>query len=104
MNKAQTIHINWYAVIDIISAMLAWGIFFFLRKWILNEPFLLNSELQIDNNFWKGLFLIPLGWSILYALTGTYQHLYKKSRLLEFTKTFVVSLLGVTVIFFLILL
>ena len=104
MNKTKTIHINWYAIIDIISAMFAWGLFFFLRKWILNEPIVLDGKLQIDNNFWKGLFLLPLGWSILYALTGTYQHLYKKSRLLEFTTTFVISLVGVTVIFFLIIL
>ncbi|HEU4469754.1 MAG TPA: sugar transferase, partial [Flavisolibacter sp.] len=39
-----------------------------------------------------------------YALSGSYHSIYKKSRLTELTKTFVYSLIGCTVLFFLFLL
>ncbi|MDP9230550.1 MAG: sugar transferase, partial [Bacteroidota bacterium] len=54
--------------------------------------------------FWLGIIFIPLGWLTLYTLVGTYQSLYKKSRLLEFTATFVCSLIGCVVLFFLFIL
>jgi polysaccharide biosynthesis protein PslA len=43
-------------------------------------------------------------WVLYYFLIGNYGSLYKKSRLKEFTTTFVSSLMGCTLIFFLILL
>ncbi len=104
MNNSKSIHISWYAFVDIITAMLVWGTFYFVRKWLLEEPLKINDELQIDANFWRGLFLVPLGWLILYSLSGTYLQLYKKSRLLEFTRTFITSLFGVTALFFLLIL
>lgn len=104
MDKSKPIHIKWYAIVDVITALLAWCSFFFLRKWMLDEPFTKDGQLQIDINFWRGIFLVPLGWLILYSILGTYQHLYKKSRLLEFTHTFITSLLGVTILFFLLIL
>ena len=45
--------------------------------------------------------LVPVGWLILYAMIGTYHSLYKKSRLSEFTTTFVCSLIGCVVLFLL---
>lgn len=104
MDKSKPIHIRWYAIVDVITALLAWCCFFFLRKWMLDEPFKKDGQLQIDINFWRGIFLVPLGWLILYSILGTYQHLYKKSRFLEFTNTFITSLLGVTVLFFMLIL
>ena len=47
-----------------------------------------------------GLLLIPAGWIIFYALTGTYHSLYKKSRLNEFSSTALISLIGCTILFF----
>src|SRR5262249_51123499 len=40
------------------------------------------------------LLAVPGGWLILYTLAGTYHSLYKKSRLSEFTLTFVCSIVG----------
>ena len=104
MNKSKPIHIKWYAIIDVITALITWCCFFFMRKWMLDEPFKKDGQLQIDVNFWRGIFFVPLGWLILYAVLGTYQHLYKKSRFLEFTNTLITSLLGVSIIFFLLIL
>ena len=87
----------WYAVADYGSAALAWGSFYFARKAILEEPF------TIEAKFWLGIFFIPVGWLVLYALIGSYQNIYKKSRLSEITNAFVCALLGCTVLFFLFL-
>jgi polysaccharide biosynthesis protein PslA len=100
MNSGKQISIAWYAVTDFITAALAWGCFFFIRKWLLKEAIADAGELQVNTTFWLGITLIPVGWLILYTLVGSYRFLYKKSRLFEFTSTFVCSLIGCIVLFF----
>jgi exopolysaccharide biosynthesis polyprenyl glycosylphosphotransferase len=100
MSSRKLISIAWYAVIDFITAALTWGCFFFIRKWLLKESIAEQGALQINTNFWLGITLIPAGWLILYTLVGSYRGLYKKSRLFEFTSTFICSLLGCIVLFF----
>ncbi|HEY6955573.1 MAG TPA: hypothetical protein VI385_10030, partial [Flavisolibacter sp.] len=92
------IHPSWYAVADYVTASIAWMIFFFLRKTLLHQPW------QTDEHFWLGILIIPAGWLLLFALIGSYNSLYKKSRLKEFTTTFVCTLIGCIVLFFLLLL
>ena len=104
MQKSRHIPITWYAVIDFFMAILAWVIFYFLRKKLLNEPLIEDSQLLIGKTFWLGIIIIPTAWLILYALTGTYHSLYKKSRLTELTNTFVISLVGSIVLFFILIL
>lgn len=87
----------WYAVADYSSAALAWAVFYFVRKVLLDEAF------SIDHTFWLGTFIVPVGWLVLYALVGSYQNLYKKSRLAELTAAFGIALLGCTGLFFLFL-
>lgn len=94
------ISIAWYAVIDIITAALAWACFFFIRKALLHQTIADAGQLQINLKFWLGVTFIPVGWLILYTLTGSYHSLYKKSRLYEFTGTFIWSLIGCIVLFF----
>lgn len=77
--------------------MFAWASFYFVRKWLLSEPYTVNYK------FWLGVLFIPAGWLILYGLIGSYQSLYKKSRLSEVTNAFVCALIGCTVLFFLFL-
>jgi polysaccharide biosynthesis protein PslA len=104
MNSGKQISIAWYAVIDFITASLAWGCFFFIRRLLLNQPTIEGGQLQTDDKFWLGIALIPVGWLMLYTLVGSYRHFYKKSRLFEFTSTFVCSLIGCIVLFFSLLL
>jgi len=84
----------WYAVSDYLMAAVAWGLFYFLRQNLTGEPHF------IDEKFWLGIFFVPAGWLILYALTGSYNSIYKKSRLAEATATFLCSLIGSVVLFF----
>lgn len=88
----------WYAIADYLSGAVAWASFYFVRKQLLDE---VNT---IDYRFWLGVVTIPVGWLILFGLVGSYHSIYKKSRLTEFTKTFVCSLIGCIVLFFLFLL
>lgn len=100
MKSGKQISIGWYAVIDFFAASLAWATFFFVRKWLLHETVDDESQIISNNNFWFGILFIPLGWLSLFTLVGSYRRLYKKSRLFEFTSTFISCLIGSIVIFF----
>lgn len=98
MKFKKYIHPFWYALFDYITAITAWMVFYFLRKNLLHQLF------ATDKKFWLGSFLIPAAWLLLYALIGSYHSVYKKSRLTEFTKTFLCAVVGCIVLFFLFLL
>src|ERR1051325_9946104 len=98
MSLKKYIHPYWYTIADYMMAAIAWMIFFFLRKLVLDQP------LQTDQKFWLGIFFIPAGWILIYALVGSYHSIYKKSRLAEFTTTFICTLIGCVTLFFLFLL
>ena len=104
MKSGKQISVTWYAVIDFVTASLAWAFFFFIRKWVLKETITDQGEIIVNNKFWLGIIFIPLGWLALYTLVGSYRKLYKKSRLFEFTITFMCSFIGTIVLFFLFLL
>src|SRR6266498_5537661 len=101
MNSAKQISIALYAMLDFITAALAWACFFFIRKALLYKVISSNVELHINSRFWLGIIFIPFCWLILYTLVGAYHSLYKKSRLFEFTTTFICSLIGCIILFFL---
>lgn len=94
-----------YIVADYFSAGLAWGCFFFFRKLYI-EPLKFGSavELEINNNFYLGLILIPLAWVASYMFLGNYTDVFRKSRLKELGQTLITSFVGVVLIFFILLL
>ena len=94
----------WYVLSDYLAAAIAWAIFYFVRKDLLDQPIVTEDGLMIDSNFWLGIILIPLGWLVLFALIGSYHSIYKKSRLGEFTHTFIIILTGSIILFFTLLL
>jgi exopolysaccharide biosynthesis polyprenyl glycosylphosphotransferase len=98
--RTHTISVFWYILSDYITAVLSAVIFHFSRRYLLGEPIFVHDHLLLTQRFWLGTSTIPLGWLILYTLTGSYGSLYQKSRLSEISNTFVYSLLGCTVIFF----
>ena len=87
-----------YAVVDCCTASFAWVSFYFLRKHLLSKPY------SVDYKFWLAILFIPVGWLLLYGLTGAYNSVYKKSRLAEITNAFICSAIGCTVLFFMFLL
>ena len=99
MRPSKQIPVAWYVVLDFITAALAWATFYFIRKWLLTET-LTDERIILNNKFWLGILFIPCAWLAFYTLVGTYRGLYKKSRLFEFTSTFVCSLIGCMIIFF----
>ena len=104
MKENKTIHIAWYVISDFITATSSWAIIYFLRKAYLGLEVSDEYGLAVDNKFWLGIILVPLGWLIIYTLVGAYHSLYLKSRLREFTITFICSLIGTTFLYFTIIL
>jgi len=60
--------------------------------------------ISFDDKFYYALFLIPVFWIIIYFIIGTYNNIYRKSRLKEFGQTILISLIGTLVLFFVLLL
>ncbi len=97
MNQPR-IHIRWYALGDFGAAILSWISFYFLRKYIIGEAFVVGSK------FYIGIIVFPLVWLMVYYLVGSYNALYHKSRLIEFLNTFIYTFFGSICILFLFLL
>ncbi len=96
MQSGKQISAGWYVAADYLTAALAWFCYYHWRSWMLNDA----GAYPISQTSWTLIFLIvPAGWLMLYTLAGTYNHLYKKSRLAEFTLTFVCSLIGAIALF-----
>lgn len=105
MRFKKKIGIITYILFDYIAAMLVWVGLFFYRKFVIEAlPFDVYKQVLNDTNFFYGVFAIPIIWVLLHFIAGTYTDIYRKSRLAELTRTFVVSFIGVLIIFFALLL
>lgn len=90
-----------YMLFDWLAALLAWFLFFYYRKRYIEHAFFgENSYTDLDTNLIKGLLILPIGWLVLYALMGTYNDVYRKSRLNELGRTFLATIIGVIILFF----
>jgi len=99
MNKS--LQVFKYVILDLLAAALAWSLFFFFRKYSFDDYTFKEIELIFhDRNFFIGIVVIPVFWLIIYTLVGTYRRIYRKSRLKELGQTFMITLIGVTIIFF----
>lgn len=86
---------------DWFSAGASWLLFFMYRKeFIEPQKFGYQIPIEFDRNFYSGIFLIPLLWLFLYALSGSYHEVFRKSRVRELTRTFNTSVVGVLLLFF----
>lgn len=104
MKAKNYIHPLWYALSDYIAASFTWAVFFKIREALL-IPEIFTANFSLQNIFlWAAIFIVPFGWLALYMLIGSYRSIYKKSRFVEFTNTFLCSLIGSIVLFFLIVL
>jgi exopolysaccharide biosynthesis polyprenyl glycosylphosphotransferase len=101
-NRSQVLK---YIIGDFLSASLAWALFYLYRKkFIETAKFGYSPEFDLDSKFYLGVLLIPVLWILVYAFAGTYSNIYRKSRLREFGQTLYISVIGVLVIFFTLLL
>ena len=95
-----------YVLSDLIAAGVAWGLFFSYRK-IVIESEKYGQQILVslkDDRFLLGALAIPLLWLAFYAILGTYRNIYRKSRLRELSQTLFSTLIGVTFLFFLLIL
>lgn len=94
-----------YVLVDFFSAAAAWTSFYIYRKkYIEPEKFGYEIPLNFDQNFYLALFILPFFWVAFYYLTGYYRNIFRKSRLKELGYTMIISIIGVTIIFFTLLL
>lgn len=89
---------------DFGSALVAWMCFYLERKYLLNEMTGYRFTEGVLLDLTGSAALIAAFWTVLYALVGEYQDIYRKSRLAEILRLARVSLLGGVVVFFTLLL
>ena len=105
MNKKRLASV--YFFVDWVTSILAWILFYFFRK--AHEDLYINywdriTQSFVTPSFWLGVAIIPISWLILHAVTGAYEKVYMKSRLKELGQTFFITLLGVVILFFVVIL
>jgi exopolysaccharide biosynthesis polyprenyl glycosylphosphotransferase len=98
LNTLQFILADWF------SAVLAWGLFFIYRKLYIELQQVNLGTILDDPKFIRGILVLPLCWVAAYALVGSYQNIYRRSRLRELGQTLYMSVIGVLIIFFSLLL
>jgi len=98
------LHTTKYVISDLISATTAWTLFYIYRKTFIESKIFGDFPLVFDNNYYIGVFAIPILWLFAYYITGYYRDIYRKSRLIELWQTFTLSVIGVLIIFFILIL
>lgn len=105
MTKELRNGIGLYAFADYISASLVWVFFLYYRK---TETISITFDAFIKTLSQKDVVLtlciIPISWLILHMFSGAYFNPYRKSRFIEVYRTFIITILGSLLFFFLFIL
>jgi FlaA1/EpsC-like NDP-sugar epimerase len=104
MTKDKRIQTIKFIAADWLAAALAWGLFYIYRKLFIESHDFTITTVDFNKQFLYGIILLPLSWITLYAIVGAYKNVYRKSRLREVGQTLWLSILGVLIIFFALLL
>ncbi len=94
-----------YLFLDWLASTLAWTLFYLYRK--VNEEQGINDyfgHMIHDQKYWVAIVVVPVFWLLLYTLIGSYRRIYRKARLRELGQTLTSTLIGVTIIFFVLIL
>jgi len=101
----KKLHTAKYIFSDVLSASVVWILFSFFRKsYIESAKFGYAIQLNFDLVFFASIIVIVCFWILLYAFSGYYYDIYRKSRAQELYQTFVISIVGVVILFFVLLL
>lgn len=94
-----------YILADLLSAGIAWTIFNYYRKTQVDSLKYGGITGEIfDTQFLFSVTILPIIWVLAYYLSGSYNNVLRKSRINEFVQTLTTSIIGVTVLFFVLLL
>ncbi len=97
--------IFWHVFFDWIAASISWlALFLYRKNYVEAVKHGYVIPINQDIKLYAGLIIIPLFWIILYAMSGYYQHILRRSRLVELENTFGNSVLGVIILFFVLIL
>lgn len=90
-----------YTLFDLIASEAVWVAFYVFRKKIL-EPKKFGAEvpLEFTDNFYWGIVFIPLVWLTIYAISGFYNDVFRRSRIRELTQSLLYTLIGSLILFF----
>jgi exopolysaccharide biosynthesis polyprenyl glycosylphosphotransferase len=100
--KLRTLY---YILADLSSAALAWTIFNYYRKTHIDVLKTGTGPGAIfDNQYFVSVTVLPLIWVLVYYLSGSYNNVLRKSRINEFVQLLATAIIGVTVLFFVLLL
>ena len=103
MNKRN--QVAKYMIFDALAATIAWSLFYVFRRIYLESGvFQYLGKVQLDTNFWIALLILPLFWLAFYYTTGFYRDIFRRSRLIDLGQTVMTTIIGITVIFFVLLL
>jgi exopolysaccharide biosynthesis polyprenyl glycosylphosphotransferase len=94
----------YYIVFDYISAALAWTLFNYYRKTHIDSLSSGKPSSIFDDKFFVSVALLPVIWLLVYYLSGSYNNVLRRSRINEFVQILALSVIGVTVLFFVLLL
>ena len=84
-----------FILIDTISAICSWALFYSFRKIYIEEV-----QFSISQMFYFGIILVPFFWIVLYTLMGTYIDVYRHHLIKILALTFKSLFIGTIVIFF----
>jgi exopolysaccharide biosynthesis polyprenyl glycosylphosphotransferase len=91
---------GWLSIFsDWTTAFFSWFLFYFFRKIIIEEV-----AFKTDQAFMLGLVFIPFCWLLLYYLQGSYHEIKRMYRLKSIGLTISASIIGNTIIFFVLIL
>ena len=97
MTKLRQFDTFLYKLADFLSAMIAWALFFAYRKNIEGSAL---ESIWVDPNFYYGIAIVPIGWSLFYGIFDNYKDVYRMSRMSVFIRTIFLSIFGVLFLFF----
>ncbi len=102
--NARNITIS-YLLADFLGSSVAWGLFYLFRKYFIETQLYGDYfRMELSARFYLGIGLIPLFFVFIFAMAGFYSDPLRRSRLLEFGKSVVVTLGAVVTLFFLLIL
>ncbi len=94
-----------YILSDFVASALSWTLFYAFRKYYIeSDVFGYRLPLELGVKFYLSLLIIPGFWLLLHYMSGYYNYPFRKSRLQELGTTFLISVIGVVILFFTVIL
>ena len=94
-----------YLLTDFLMSVVAWALFYFYRRYFIDAAVFekVSSPLSEVKFYWE-LIVIPLYWLFIFYLSGYYERLNSKSRIVEFFQTISAVFVGALLLFFIVVL